>query len=78
MTTRTGRKVNQLRPIIFPYTCEDCNETTVIRDVMDSLDLIECIMSVEDTFDIEIPDDEAHEWVTMGDMLTTITKYKNL
>ena len=35
----------------------------------DSLDLVELIMSMEEEFDIEIPDDEAERMVTVKDAI---------
>jgi acyl carrier protein len=36
---------------------------------MDSLDLIEVIMAIEDHFDIEIPDEDSEKWSTVQDIL---------
>ena len=33
----------------------------------DSLDIVELVMQMEETFDIEIPDDEAEKLQTIGD-----------
>ena len=38
----------------------------------DSLDLVELIMSMEEEFDIEIPDEEAEKLVTVQDALDYI------
>jgi acyl carrier protein len=38
----------------------------------DSLDLVELIMSMEEEFDIEIPDDDAEKIVTVGDVIQYI------
>lgn len=38
----------------------------------DSLDLVELIMSMEEEFDIEIPDDEAERMVTVKDAIDYI------
>jgi acyl carrier protein len=35
----------------------------------DSLDLVELIMSMEEEFDIEIPDEDAEKMATVGDAL---------
>ena len=38
----------------------------------DSLDLVELIMSMEEEFDIEIPDDDAEKIVTVNDVIQYI------
>ena len=38
----------------------------------DSLDLVEMIMSLEEEFGVEIPDDEAEKILTVGDALNYI------
>jgi acyl carrier protein len=35
---------------------------------VDSLDMIEIIMEVEMSFDVDIPDDAAEKWHTVGDI----------
>ncbi len=43
----------------------------------DSLEVVDLIMSAEDTFDIEIPDDKAETLLTVGDLIAYIkTKQK--
>lgn len=43
-------------------------ETSIIDDLgADSLDVVELIMAIEETFDIEIPDDVAENIVTVSD-----------
>jgi len=36
----------------------------------DSLDIVELVMSLEENFDIEIPDDEAEKIQTIGDAIS--------
>ena len=36
---------------------------------LDSLDLIEIIMAMEDYFEIEIPDEDSEKWSTVQDIL---------
>lgn len=43
----------------------------------DSLDIIEMIMSVEDTFEIEIPDEDAEMLITIEDVINYIVQGKN-
>lgn len=41
----------------------------------DSLDLVELIMSLEEEFGLEIPDEDAEKIVTVGDALTYIREH---
>lgn len=44
-------------------------ETTLERDLcMDSLDLVELVMVVEEEFDLTIPDEDAEKWNTVEDI----------
>ena len=44
-------------------------ENTTIEDIVtDSLDTIEMLMAIEDSFDIDIPDDEAKSLQTVGEL----------
>ena len=38
----------------------------------DSLDIVELVMTLEETFDIEIPDDDAEKMQTIGDAFAYI------
>jgi len=40
----------------------------------DSLDIVELVMAMEETFDIEIPDDDAEKIQTIGDVLSYVKK----
>ena len=42
---------------------------------LDSLDVVECLMSIEETFDIRIEDEEIQDMSTLGE-LTEIVKEK--
>ena len=45
-------------------------EASFIDDLnADSLDIVELIMALEDELDMEIPDDEAEKFVTVGDVV---------
>lgn len=47
-------------------------DTHLMKDLeADSLDAVEIIMAIEDEFDIEVPDEDAEKFQTIGD----ITKY---
>ena len=41
----------------------------------DSLDIVELIMALEDELDMEIPDDEAEKFVTVGDVVKFIKSH---
>jgi len=52
-------------------------EASFIDDLgADSLDLVELIMSMEEEFDIDIPDEEAEKLVTVKDALDYIDTRK--
>ena len=45
-------------------------ETHLMKDLeADSLDAVEIIMAIEEEFDIEIPDEEAEKFQTVGDLV---------
>ena len=41
----------------------------------DSLDFVECVMALEEAFDIQINDEEAEAWETIADAAKTIHAY---
>jgi len=41
----------------------------------DSLDIVELVMTLEETFDIEIPDDDAEKMQTIGDAIDYLKKH---
>ncbi len=48
-------------------------ESAFIEDLnADSLDIVELIMALEDELDMEIPDEEAEKFVTVGDVVNFI------
>ena len=54
----------------------DVDETSITPDTLiaddlgaDSLDVVDLVMSIEDEFEIEIPDEEAEKFVTIKDIL---------
>ena len=51
-------------------------ETTFVDDLgADSLDIFQIIMGIEETFDIEIDNEEAEKIVTVGDAVEQIKCY---
>lgn len=51
-------------------------ESAFIDDLnADSLDIVELIMALEDELDMEIPDDEAEKFVTVGDVVKFINAH---
>lgn len=53
------------------------NETIFADDLgMDSLDVVEFIMALEETFDIEIPDEDAEKMKTIEDTVNYISSKK--
>lgn len=52
-------------------------EATFVDDLSaDSLDIVELIMSLEEEFEMEIPDSEAEKIVTVGDVVKYIQEHK--
>ena len=48
-------------------------ESVIIDDLgADSLDVVDLVMSIEEEFDIEIPDADAEKVVTVGDVVDYI------
>ncbi len=52
-------------------------ETSLTKDLeADSLDAVEVIMEIEDEYGIEIPDEEAEKFVTLGDIVNYVEENK--
>lgn len=52
-------------------------EATFVDDLAaDSLDIVELIMTIEEEFDLEIPDSDAEKIVTIGDVVKYIEEHK--
>ncbi len=52
-------------------------ESAIIEDLnADSLDLVDLVMSLEDEFDIEVPDEDVEKIKTVGDLVGYIEKNK--
>ncbi len=54
------------------------NETKIADDLgADSLDVVDLLMSIEDEFEIEIPDSEIENVKTVGDLVKYIETHKS-
>ena len=52
-------------------------EATFVDDLAaDSLDIVELVMTIEEEFDLEIPDGDAEKIVTIGDVVKYIEEHK--
>ena len=52
-------------------------DTNLMKDLeADSLDAVEIIMGIEEEFGIEIPDDEADKFQTVGDLVKYVENAK--
>lgn len=53
-------------------------ESDIAADLgADSLDVVELLMSIEDEFDVEIPDEAIESIKTIGDLVKYIEAHKN-
>ena len=71
------REFEKLKSIIMDVLNQDTQEITMestfVDDLgADSLDIFQIIMGIEETFDIEIDNDEAEKIVTVGDAVEQI------
>ena len=52
-------------------------ESSFIEDLgADSLDIVELVMAMEEEFEVEIPDEEAENIKTVGDVISYINTHK--
>ncbi|MBR5229686.1 MAG: acyl carrier protein [Firmicutes bacterium] len=52
-------------------------ETNLMKDLSaDSLDAVEIIMAIEDEYGIEIPDEDAEKFQTVGDLVRYVEENK--
>lgn len=67
-------KVKSILAEQFDYEEEKITpETTLIDDLgADSLDVVDLLMSIEDEFEIEVPDEEVENIKTVGDLVKYI------
>ena len=53
-------------------------EASIVDDLgADSLDLVDMVMSLEEEFDVEIPDDQVENIKTVGDIVKYIEDHAN-
>ena len=53
-------------------------ETSLMKDLeADSLDAVEIIMAIEDEFEIEIPDEDAEKFHSIGDIVKYVEEKTN-
>lgn len=50
-------------------------ETTFEEIEADSIDIVEMIMALEDVYDIEFPEDDLEDYLTMGDLIKDLYTY---
>lgn len=61
----------------FELDGEEINaDTSLVEELeIDSLDLVDLVMTVEDDFGIELPDEALEEIVTVGDLVNYIEEH---
>jgi acyl carrier protein len=69
--------LNKIREVVvkkFKVQPQNVNVGTRLREDLnvDSLDAVELIMELEDTFNVKISDDEAQKLKTIGDIVSFI------
>ena len=75
-------ELEKIRAIIAEFLNIDADsiteDTTFVDDLgADSLDIFQIIMGIEETFDIEIDNDDAEKIVTVGDAVEQIKNATN-
>ena len=67
-------KIREILAAQFDAEKDDLTMSTNIQDDLgaDSLDVVEVLMSIEDEFDVEIPDEAIETIKTIGDLVTYI------
>lgn len=63
-------KIKEILAAQLDVAVADITETTDIADDLgaDSLDVVELIMTIEEEFHIEVGDEDAHNFRTVGDV----------
>jgi acyl carrier protein len=65
-------KVKEIISDLFDVDKEEITEETCLCNFGDSFDLAEIIIAVEEEFEIEIPDEEAEKFETVGNIVEYI------
>ncbi len=72
----------KMQQILAEQLDADIESITLETDIQDdlgadSLDVVEMLMSIEDEFEIEIPDDQIENLKTVGNVVDYITEHMN-
>ncbi|MEE1053391.1 MAG: acyl carrier protein [Acutalibacteraceae bacterium] len=72
----------KMKQILADQLDADIDSITLETDIQDdlgadSLDVVEMLMSIEDEFDIEIPDEQIENLKTVGQVVDYITENMN-
>ena len=51
-------------------------DTNLMKDLGDSLDMVEIILGIEETFGLEIPDEEAEKFETVRDLVEYVDDHE--
>ena len=67
-------KVKELISEQLDVKADDITEASNIQDDLgaDSLDVVDLVMALEDEFDVEIPEDQVENIMTVGDIVKFI------
>lgn len=76
--TEVFNKIREMISEQFGIEEEKITEQSTFLDDLaaDSLDIVELVMQIEESFDIQIPDDAAEKMKTVQDMVTYIIENK--
>ncbi len=71
-------KLQEILAAQFDVEADSITNETDIQDDLnaDSLDIVDLIMSIEDEFEVEVPDDAVDEVKTVGDLVKYIEKHQ--
>lgn len=62
--------------VIHSWTFPVTEETHLIEDLaLDSLQMVELVMGVEEIFAFEVEDDEATAWTSVGNVVDTVERF---
>ena len=72
-------KLKEIRADVLNVNADEITEDTTFVDDLgaDSLDIFQIIMGIEETYDIEIDNEEAEKIVTVGDAVEQIKNATN-